>query len=83
MLHLDLKLNPKIEKQFVELINKQFNGSYEKFIESVLQKTRNYLNYINLIKLIYLKIWELKIWHITTTIIFMEPINENRSIYRR
>ena len=38
MLHLSLKLNPKIEKQFVELVNKQFNGSYEKFIESVLQK---------------------------------------------
>ncbi len=38
MLHLDLKLNQKLEKKFVELVKKKFNGSYEKFIEHVLQK---------------------------------------------
>ncbi|MFQ5825673.1 MAG: hypothetical protein ACE5JB_16670 [bacterium] len=43
MLHLNLKLNPKIEKEFVELVNKQFDGSYEKFIESVLNKRENAL----------------------------------------
>ena len=38
MLHLDLKLNQKLEKIFVELVKKKFNGSYEKFIENVLQR---------------------------------------------
>ncbi|MFQ5707383.1 MAG: hypothetical protein ACE5HO_08060 [bacterium] len=43
MLHLDLKLKPKIEKQFVELVNKQFDGSYEKFVESALKNRGNIL----------------------------------------
>lgn len=43
MLRLDLKLNPKLEKKLVELVNKKFDGSYEKFIESVLQKKENAL----------------------------------------
>ncbi len=38
MLHLDLKLNPKLENELVELVKKKFNGSYEKFIENVLQR---------------------------------------------
>jgi hypothetical protein len=43
MLHLDLKLNPKVEKKLVKLVNEKFNGSYEKFIETVLQKRENVL----------------------------------------
>ena len=43
MLHLDLKLNPKIEKKLVELVKKKFNGSYEKFIESAVKKRENTL----------------------------------------
>jgi len=29
MLHLDLKLSQKLEKKFVELVKKKFNGSYD------------------------------------------------------
>ena len=43
MLHLDLKLNPNTEKQFVEIVNNQFNGSCEEFIESIIQKRENVL----------------------------------------
>ncbi len=44
MLHLDLKLNPKTEKKLVELVNKKFDGSYEKFIESAVKKRENALS---------------------------------------
>lgn len=44
MLHLDLKLKPPVEKKFVELVNNEFDGSHEKFIESVLKKRENALS---------------------------------------
>jgi hypothetical protein len=44
MLHLDLKLPPKIEKKFVEIVNNQFGGNYERFIESVVKKRENVLS---------------------------------------
>lgn len=36
MLHVDLELNPEIEKQLLQTVNNEFNGSYEKFIENAL-----------------------------------------------
>lgn len=36
MVHLELNLNPEIEKRLFETINFIFNGSYEKFIENSL-----------------------------------------------
>jgi len=44
MLHLDLKLPPKIEKKFIAIVNDQFSGSYEKFIESAVKKRENVLS---------------------------------------
>lgn len=43
MLHLDLKLNPQIEKKFQKIVNEQFDGSYEKFIETIIIKQENAL----------------------------------------
>ena len=44
MLHLDLELKPKIEKKLVEIVTNQFNGNYEKFIESLIKKRENVLS---------------------------------------
>jgi hypothetical protein len=44
MLQLELNLDPNIEKQLLETIRSEFNGSYEKFIETALQKPRNILS---------------------------------------
>ena len=44
MLHLDLKLDDDTEKTLVRLVSNKFNGSYEKFIESVLPKKKNGLS---------------------------------------
>jgi len=44
MINLDLHLKPEIEKQFVEIVEKQFEGSYEKFIESIVSKKANALS---------------------------------------
>jgi hypothetical protein len=44
MIHIDLNLNPEIEKQFVEIVENQFEGSYEKFIESIVSKKANALS---------------------------------------
>lgn len=44
MLHIDLKLEPDIEKQLIELVNRQFEGSYEKFIETIFKKQKNVLS---------------------------------------
>lgn len=44
MLHLDLKLKPETEKQLTDIVKKEFNGSYEKFIETVLPRYKNVLS---------------------------------------
>lgn len=44
MLHIDLKLKPEIESQFIETVKKDFNGSYEKFVETALKKHQNLLS---------------------------------------
>ncbi len=44
MIHIDLNLNPEIEKQFVEIVENQFEGSYEKFVESIVCKKANALS---------------------------------------
>lgn len=44
MLHLDLKLPPKIEKKFIAIVNDHFSGSYERFIESAVKKRENVLS---------------------------------------
>lgn len=44
MLHLELNLNPEIEKQLLETIRIEYNGSYEKFIENALQRPSNILS---------------------------------------
>jgi hypothetical protein len=43
MLNLQLELKPEVEKELVELVNSYFQGSYEKFIESMLMKSENIL----------------------------------------
>ena len=43
MLHIDLKLNPQIEKKFQKIVKEQFDGSYEKFIENIIIKHENAL----------------------------------------
>ena len=43
MLHLDLELNPQIERKFQKIVKEQFNGSYEKFIENIIVKQENTL----------------------------------------
>lgn len=44
MISLNLNLNPEIEKQFVNIVENQFEGSYEKFIESIVSKKANALS---------------------------------------
>ncbi len=44
MLHLDLELPSKTEKKLKEIVNNQFNGSYENFIENVVHKRKNVLS---------------------------------------
>lgn len=44
MLHLDLKLPSKTEDKLKEIVNTQFDGSYENFIESVVQQRGNILS---------------------------------------
>lgn len=44
MLHLDLELSPKTEKKLLEIVKNQFNGSYENFLESVIQNRENVLS---------------------------------------
>lgn len=44
MLHIDLKLKPEIEKQLIETVKKDFNGSYETFIEMSLKRYNNVLS---------------------------------------
>ena len=43
MLHLDLELNPKVEKKLQKIVKEQFNGSYEKFIENIIVTQENAL----------------------------------------
>ena len=42
MLHLEL--TSKTEKKLAEIVRNQFNGSYESFIESIIQKRENVLS---------------------------------------
>lgn len=44
MLNLQLELKPEVEKEFIELVNSYFHGSYEKFIESMIEKSENILS---------------------------------------
>ena len=44
MLHLDLKLNPQIEKKIQKIVREKYGGSYEKFIESIVIKEENVLS---------------------------------------
>lgn len=44
MLQLALKLQPDIEKTFIETVKKDFDGSYEKFVEVALKKHVNVLS---------------------------------------
>ena len=41
MLQINLNLKPEIEKQFIDIINKDFSGSYEKFVEKAIKKHQN------------------------------------------
>ena len=38
MLHIDLNLTPAIEQQFLSLVQQQFQGSFEAFIQDSLNK---------------------------------------------
>ena len=44
MLQIDLKLKPEVEKQLLETIKRDFNGSYEIFIERALKRHENVLS---------------------------------------
>jgi len=44
MLQLQLKLKPDIEKTLVEVVKNDYNGSYEKFIETALKRQKNILS---------------------------------------
>ena len=44
MLQLALKLKPEVEKELVETVRNEFDGSYEKFIETALKKHKNVLS---------------------------------------
>ncbi len=44
MLNLNLQLKPDTEKQFVELVEKEYNGSYEMFVENAINKRKNILS---------------------------------------
>jgi hypothetical protein len=44
MLHIDLKLNPEKEKQLIEIVKKEFNGSFENFVETMLMRHQNVLS---------------------------------------
>lgn len=44
MLQLQLKLKPDIEKTLVEVVKKDYSGSYEKFIETALKRQENILS---------------------------------------
>ncbi len=39
-----MKLKPEIEKQLGETVKKEFNGSYEKFVETALKRHKNVLS---------------------------------------
>jgi hypothetical protein len=42
-MELQLNLNPDIEKQLIEIVNKKFNGSFERFIEDAVHRRTNVL----------------------------------------
>ncbi|MCK6619511.1 MAG: hypothetical protein HUU32_01195 [Calditrichaceae bacterium] len=44
MLQLALKLKPEIERQLREIVQNDFDGSYEKFIETAVKRYKNVLS---------------------------------------
>lgn len=44
MLHIQLHLKPDVEQQLIDLVNQEFNGSYESFVESAVTKRKNILS---------------------------------------
>ncbi|RMH85131.1 MAG: hypothetical protein D6681_16330 [Calditrichaeota bacterium] len=49
MLHLKLKLKPETEKELLNIVNREFDGSFEKFIEAAIKRHKSVLTKLILI----------------------------------